>query len=82
MHLGVPRHAVGFGDLLLLAKAELGDRHRRGRAQVVRVQHLKERLDNLRELVIELFVHPRREERERLDQALGMRVLTVVALDQ
>ncbi len=82
MHLGMARHAVGFGHLLVLAQAQLGDRHRRGWAQVVRVQHLKEGLDDFRKLVIEFFMHPRGKERKRLDQALGMRVFAVVALDQ
>lgn len=48
----------------------------------MRVQHLEERLDDFRKLVIEFLVHARRQERERLDQALGMRVLAVVALNQ
>lgn len=46
------------------------------------VQYLEEGFDDFRKLVIELLVHPRRQERERLDQALGVRVFAVVALDQ
>ncbi|RMU45854.1 hypothetical protein ALP29_201556 [Pseudomonas syringae pv. avii] len=82
MQLGVSGHTIGFGDLFLLAHVELDNRHRGGRAQVVRVQHLQKRLDDFRKLIIEFLVHTRRQERERLDQALGVRVLAVITFNQ
>ncbi|MNS47687.1 hypothetical protein D3C72_802260 [compost metagenome] len=78
----MPGYTEGFGDFFLFAQIEFDDRHRRSRAQVMRVQHFKKRLDDFRQFVVEFFVHPRRQERERFDQALGMRVFAVIALDE
>ncbi len=48
----------------------------------MRIQHRKQCIGDLRELVVELLVDAPGEERERLDHPLDVRVLAGVALDQ
>ena len=48
----------------------------------MRIEHLEQRLGDLRELVVDLEVDARREKRERLDQPLDVRILALAALEQ
>src|SRR5690606_33164356 len=54
----------------------------RQRPQVMRVHHLQQRLGEFRVVVLDLLVGARAEQRERLDQALDVRVLAAIARQQ
>jgi hypothetical protein len=81
MERGAARHAMAAREVALAhARAQPGDRHRRRRAHVVRAQHLKQALREAREFGVELELHARRQETERLDQALDVGVGDLDAL--
>jgi hypothetical protein len=53
---------------------ELHHGHRRGRAEVVRAQHLEELLGELRKLGVDLELNARRQEGEAFEQTLDVRI--------
>jgi hypothetical protein len=61
---------------------EPGDRARGERAQVVRIEHVEQRLRKFRVIVVEALGHPRIEERERFDHAFDVRVFAHPAANQ
>src|SRR5471030_231920 len=58
---------------------ELGDRTRGKRPQVVRIKYFQQRFRELGVIVVELLVDACPKQRERLDHALDVRVLRVLA---
>ena len=79
----VARHADAGGRLGPVGVGrELDDGGARHRRQVVRVQGVQQRLGQLRELVVQAQLHAGRQHGERLDQALDVRVLALVGLQQ
>ena len=73
----VPRLQVDLARV----EDELDDRHRRDRRQEVRVEDVEERLRDLGVLVVDLEPDPARQEGERLDEPLDVRVVALVGLE-
>ena len=79
---GTARHRQPRRQLPLFAiERDLDQCHRRNRAHVVRIHDLEECLADLGHVLVDALVHARREERERLEHTLDVRVIALDRLE-